>query len=146
MNRQRLRWPLGLVGLFFVALAFFQILASNQGLKIVRVKVDSLPLIVISPDGEENSERPVVLLGHGFAGSGAMMRGFAYTLAHAGYVAVAWDFNGHGMNPTPLGEGELVDAPLKAVSYIEDQGWAGDLLMLKLIAVQNKSYFGQVLL
>jgi pimeloyl-ACP methyl ester carboxylesterase len=30
------------------------------------------------------------------------MRGFALTLAHAGYTTVTWDFQGHGANPNPL--------------------------------------------
>jgi len=30
------------------------------------------------------------------------MRGFALTLAHAGYTTVLWDFEGHGVNPNPF--------------------------------------------
>ena len=30
------------------------------------------------------------------------MEAYALTLAHAGYVAVSFDFEGHGRNPTPM--------------------------------------------
>lgn len=45
---------------------------------------------------------PVVVIAHGFAGSRQLMQPFAVTLAQNGYVAVSFDFQGHGRNPTPL--------------------------------------------
>jgi pimeloyl-ACP methyl ester carboxylesterase len=38
------------------------------------------------------------------------MRGFALTLAHAGYAVVMWDFDGHGQNPRPLASSTQGDA------------------------------------
>lgn len=45
---------------------------------------------------------PGVLIAHGFAGSKQLMLGYAYTLAHAGYAVMLWDFSGHGANNKPL--------------------------------------------
>ncbi len=51
---------------------------------------------------------PLVVIAHGFAGSRPLMEPFALTLARAGYVAVSYDFRGHGRHPRPL-SGELGD-------------------------------------
>ncbi len=45
---------------------------------------------------------PVVVIAHGFAGSRQLMESFALTLAQAGYIAVSFDFLGHGRNPVPM--------------------------------------------
>jgi dienelactone hydrolase len=63
-----------------------------------------------------------VLIGHGFAGSRQLMHPFAVTLARNGYVAVVFDFPGHGRNPTPLagklGEPERAEALLDAFGRV----------------------------
>ena len=59
-------------------------------------------MVFVAPAGKMDGSRPLVLVGHGFAGSGTVMRGFAYTFAHAGYVVALWDFDGHGSNPNPM--------------------------------------------
>jgi hypothetical protein len=45
---------------------------------------------------------PVVVIAHGFAGSRQLMEGFALVLARAGYIAVTFDYEGHGRNPQPM--------------------------------------------
>jgi pimeloyl-ACP methyl ester carboxylesterase len=57
---------------------------------------------LISPESDVGINRPLVLIGHGAAGSRVIMRGYALTLAHAGYNVALWDFSGHGDNPQPL--------------------------------------------
>ena len=59
-------------------------------------------LLVMAPEGIGPDTRPLILIAHGFSGSTAIMRGFALTLAHAGYTTVLWDFAGHGANPEPM--------------------------------------------
>ncbi|MEQ8663809.1 MAG: alpha/beta hydrolase [Gammaproteobacteria bacterium] len=44
----------------------------------------------------------MVLIAHGFAGSQQLMQPLALTLARNGFVAVTFDFPGHGRNPAPL--------------------------------------------
>jgi dienelactone hydrolase len=51
---------------------------------------------------------PVIIVAHGFAGSQQLMLPMALTLARNGYVAITFDFAGHGRNPTPL-SGGIVD-------------------------------------
>ena len=47
----------------------------------------------------------LVVVAHGFAGSQQLMQPIAATLARSGYVAVTFDFAGHGRNPSPLAGG-----------------------------------------
>jgi dienelactone hydrolase len=98
---------IGILGLLAFFFSVFQVQHAKSGLDIIRTKAGDLPLEIIAPRGSSNGSRPLVLIGHGFAGSGVIMRGFAYTLAKAGYVAAVWDFDGHAANPRPLPEGML---------------------------------------
>ncbi len=49
-----------------------------------------------------DADGPTVVIAHGFAGSRQIMQAYAYTLARAGYVTYAFDFEGHGQNPVPM--------------------------------------------
>jgi pimeloyl-ACP methyl ester carboxylesterase len=88
-----------------VALAVWQIAGAARGLEVTTVRDAEPRLVVIEPAGTAPGSRPLVLIAHGFAGSTAIMRGFGLTLAHAGYTAVLWDFQGHGTNPESLSTG-----------------------------------------
>jgi len=68
--------------------------------------VGTIPVTVFRPAAGPPS--PVVVIGHGFAGSRQLMQPFAVTLARNGYTAVTFDFPGHGRNPLPL-PGGLAD-------------------------------------
>jgi pimeloyl-ACP methyl ester carboxylesterase len=83
----------------------WQILSAAQGLEITALRSTAPPLTIVAPEGGADASRPLVLVGHGFAGSSVVMRGFALSLAHAGYTVVLWDFDGHGANPRPLSSG-----------------------------------------
>ncbi|HEX7973113.1 MAG TPA: alpha/beta fold hydrolase, partial [Anaerolineales bacterium] len=91
------------IGLILLLLSVWQIQAAQRGLQIISIPAgEQPPMTVFIPGGENAGSRPVVLVAHGLAGSGVVMRGFALTLAHAGYNVVTWDFTGHGSNPRPL--------------------------------------------
>ncbi|WGH79499.1 alpha/beta fold hydrolase [Jannaschia ovalis] len=45
---------------------------------------------------------PLVVIAHGYAGSRQMMQALAITLARSGFVAVTFDFQGHGRHPDPM--------------------------------------------
>ena len=45
------------------------------------------------------------------------MLAYGYTLAHAGYAALLWDFAGHGANPQPL-QRDGLQADLEAAHAI----------------------------
>ena len=110
------RFILGIAGILLLALAFWQMgPGAETGLQTVRTEVNDSPVLFIGPAGRMDGSRPLVLIGHGFAGSTALMRSFALPLAHAGYVTALWDFNGHGANPNPMRSSANLNATAEAV-------------------------------
>ena len=81
---------------------------ASSGLDVVRTRVGSTPVTLFRPKGENPA--PLVVIAHGFAGSQELMLPFALTLARNGYLAVTFDFPGHGRNPRPLVGGLADDA------------------------------------
>ena len=55
-----------------------------------------------SAPGGSPGDSPVIVISHGFAGSQQLMRSYALTLARRGYIAVTFDFYGHGRHPEVL--------------------------------------------
>jgi dienelactone hydrolase len=73
---------------------------------------------------------PVVVIAHGFAGSQPMMAPYALALAQAGYLAVTFDFAGHGRNPAPMsGDVTRVEGTTRLL-MAEAQAVAGAALAL----------------
>jgi pimeloyl-ACP methyl ester carboxylesterase len=104
-----------ILGLILIGIAVWQIAASQRGLTVTYFRDSNPPITIITPAQGEPDTRPTVLIAHGFAGSSVLMRGFALTLAHAGYTTISWDFDGHGENTNPLklsneSSGLLMDA------------------------------------
>ncbi|MCR9257539.1 MAG: alpha/beta hydrolase [Alphaproteobacteria bacterium] len=82
-----------------IALALFRLEAPRQGIVTLPFAAADTPATLYRlPD----SQGPIVVIAHGFAGSRQMMEAYALTLARAGYQAVAFDFQGHGRNRTPM--------------------------------------------
>ena len=81
---------------------------ASSGLEMVRTLVGSTPVTVFRPKGENPA--PLVVIAHGFAGSQQLMLPFALTLARNGYLAVTFDFPGHGRNPSKLAGGLADDS------------------------------------
>jgi dienelactone hydrolase len=78
----------------------WQLEDARSGLSITPLEVGSTPATVYRRASTEKA--PAVIIVHGFAGSRQLMEAYALTLAQAGYVAVSFDFEGHGRNPTPM--------------------------------------------
>ena len=95
-------WRAGvaLIALVAIAVALWQLLAAEQGIVRETARVGDTPVSVYRAADTESG--PAVLIAHGFAGSQQMMASYALTLARNGYVAVTYDFRGHGRNPRPL--------------------------------------------
>ncbi len=87
------------LGIIFVAISSLQIAASQNDLEVINLHSSNPPVTIITPSEAVPASRPTILIAHGFAGSSVLMRGFALTMAHAGYTTVSWDFEGHGANP-----------------------------------------------
>jgi pimeloyl-ACP methyl ester carboxylesterase len=123
------RWVLAATGLLLLLLSVGQILAAGSGLATSSLRSTDPPLTLIAPQGAALWSRPLVLIAHGYASSSVMMRGFALTLAHAGYSAILWDFDGHGANPRALasdGRGDSLLANAEAALKKAGTLGAGD--------------------
>ena len=91
-----------------IALALWQLTASERGVMVTRLTIDGIPATAYQPSGGEKA--PAVLIAHGFAGSQQLMTSFALTFARNGYVAVTFDFAGHGRNPQRMnGDVNLIE-------------------------------------
>lgn len=95
-------WLWGMVGGLLFLLAVWQIRLAGEGIIVHSLPGSDPPVTILAPADLSGTAPPTVLVGHGFAGSAVVMRGFGLELAHAGYLAVLWDFAGHGKNPRPM--------------------------------------------
>ncbi len=94
------RWLVLIVALILAGLAVVRLEADGRGLERVPLMVGETPATVWRR--ADAVEAPVVVIAHGFAGSRQLMDSFALSLAQAGYIAVSFDFAGHGRNPVPM--------------------------------------------
>ncbi|AFY86850.1 alpha/beta hydrolase [Chroococcidiopsis thermalis] len=114
VTRQRLF--LFIIALLLIVLSWWQIAAARTGLIVQSLSRDGIPMLYVAP--VRSPKIPGVLIAHGFAGSKQLMLGYAYTLAHAGYAVMLWDFSGHGANSKPLARSSLqadLDTAYKAL-------------------------------
>jgi hypothetical protein len=95
------------LALLLIGASLWQLRQASAGLRIQAVDVRGIPATVFAAAGDER--RPAIVIAHGFAGSQQLMRAFALTFAQAGYLAVTFDFAGHGRNPAPL-TGNITEA------------------------------------
>jgi dienelactone hydrolase len=105
--RRALAWLVGLLAVVAIVTATRQLEASTDGLAISMQRLGTTPVTVFRPAAPAG-RAPVVLIAHGFAGSQQLMQAFAVTLARNGFVAVTFDFPGHGRNSAPM-RGGLTD-------------------------------------
>ncbi|MGD0720600.1 MAG: alpha/beta hydrolase [Roseiarcus sp.] len=84
----------------------WKLAGAYDGLIVTTARVGSIPVTIFR--SASAAPGPAVVIAHGFAGSQQFMQPIAVTLARNGYVAVTFDFAGHGRNPEPLAGG-IVD-------------------------------------
>lgn len=109
-----LPWLVALLAIASIVAALSMLLQSGAGVQTERTWLGPTPVTVYRPDAELRAEYagrwevdrlgglPVVVIAHGFAGSQQLMQAFAVTLARNGYLAVTYDYFGHGRNLEPL--------------------------------------------
>lgn len=97
---------LALVAILAIGTSLVRLHDARQGILVTTASVEGTPVTVYRP--ASNRASPVVLIAHGFAGSQQLMQSFALTFARNGYIAVTFDFLGHGRNPDPL-TGSITD-------------------------------------
>jgi dienelactone hydrolase len=108
-----MRWLAGLVGLLAAGAIVFavgRLEAAALGVVVQPQWLGPTPVTVFRPAASAagDSPAPVVLIAHGFAGSQQLMQPFALTLARNGFVAITFDFPGHGRHGEPM-RGGLTD-------------------------------------
>lgn len=100
-------WCVALLAVAAIVVAVWQLERTGDGLDIRRQTLGGTPVTVFAPAGLATAA-PVVLIAHGFAGSQQLMQPLALTLARNGFVAITFDFPGHGRNSQPM-RGGLAD-------------------------------------
>lgn len=108
-GRQRSLWinlGLALIAAIAIGLSLTGLLGGESEVEISYIDVGKTPTTVFRPVGAPAS--PVVVIAHGFAGSQQLMQPIALAAAQNGYIAVTFDFPGHGHHPYPL-TGSLTD-------------------------------------
>ena len=108
-----------ILALILIAVSWWQVAAVPRGLTVRQLSRDGVPMLYLAPTGAR--EVPGVLVAHGFAGSRQLMLGYGYTLAHAGYAVLLWDFAGHGANPQPIAPDALQTAVDAAYGVLIEQ-------------------------
>lgn len=105
-------WLAALLALLALLVAVAHFRAAADGVSVRPVVIGPTPATVFAP--ASGARAPVVVIAHGFAGSQQLMQPFALTLARNGYVALSFDFPGHGANPQPLAGNSYDEAGLDA--------------------------------
>ncbi|MFP4570382.1 alpha/beta hydrolase [Rhodosalinus sp.] len=101
------RWAVALIAALAALLALWQLESARSGVEIDSFRVGETPVTRYAEPGADGS---LVVVAHGFAGSRQMMQAYSLSLAQAGYVAWAFDFEGHGRNPVPMsGDVDSID-------------------------------------
>lgn len=97
------RWPaaaLATIAIAMIALACIALIRATSGLVVETIEIADTPATIFRPT--KGAPAPAVVIAHGFAGSRELMQPFAITFARNGYVAITFDFLGHGKNPHTL--------------------------------------------
>lgn len=90
----------GLAAVMAILIGLYELNQSSVGLAVTRTTIGQTPVTIFEPLSAAHA--PVVVIAHGFAGSQQLMQPFAETLARNGYIAVTFDFLGHGRNPAAM--------------------------------------------
>jgi dienelactone hydrolase len=100
--------------------------AADADIEVTRARVGPTPVTLFqsSVDAPPGGA-PVVVIAHGFAGSQQLMTPFAVSLARNGYLAVTFDFYGHGRNLRPLG-GDVTRVEGATRNLVEQTGHVVD--------------------
>ena len=97
-----------LVALMLIAIGVWQLEAQRSGLTVETTSVGTTPVTIYAPHDAE--PLPLVVVAHGFAGSRPLMEAYSLAIAQAGYLVLAFDFEGHGRNPVPMsGDVETIE-------------------------------------
>ena len=91
---------LGVIAVLAMAVSIVQLNRAADGIVTDDIAIGTIPARVFHR--QEAAAAPVIVIAHGFAGSQQLMQSFALAFARNGYIALTFDFAGHGRNPSPL--------------------------------------------
>ncbi len=83
---------------------------------------ESIAFNVFEPAGKESQKKPAIIIAHGFMANKEIMKGYAIELAAAGYVAVPFDFRGHGQSSGILENSKLINDVIAIKDYLSSRG------------------------
>ena len=66
-------------------------------------------------------EKPAIIIGHGFMANKEMLKEYAIELATAGFVAITFDFRGHGQSSGGLNRNLLINDVKAIKKYLENR-------------------------
>lgn len=95
-----MRFVVGFLAIMAILIGLFELREGSRDLNVTRTVLGETPVTIFRR--QSAAPASVVLIAHGFAGSQQLMQPFAETLARNGYIAVTFDFLGHGRNPVPM--------------------------------------------
>lgn len=129
-------WLPAVIGLASVLYGLWSLLGMEAGVEVSRDRAAGIPVTLFRPANQVPG--PAVVIAHGFAGSRQLMRSFAVNLARNGYLAVTFDFPGHGDHREPLGGSlgsperltSLLDALTEVVAFSREQPHSGGVALL----------------
>lgn len=94
------RWIVSLAAFIAAALSVWSLEGWRAGVDRLEFTAGTTPATLYQ---QPDTDGPLVIIAHGFAGSRQMMEAFSLTLSRAGYAVAAFDFEGHGRNPRAMG-------------------------------------------
>ena len=101
-----IKWQAGIVaGVLLVAAGVAGLWTAALDLYTESARVAGVPVELVLPAsnvGSDATPMPAVVVAHGYAGSGRLMRPFADTLARRGYLVALPDLAGHAANTRPF--------------------------------------------
>ncbi|WP_421696272.1 alpha/beta hydrolase [Aestuariivirga sp.] len=103
-----IKLAVGILSAALIALAVWQLKQAEHGVIISTVTIEGIPATTYRP--ANGGPAPAVVIAHGFAGSQQLMTSFALAFARNGYIAITFDFAGHGRNTQPMsGDVNLIE-------------------------------------
>jgi hypothetical protein len=150
-SQRLLQGLIGLAAVAAIAIALVSLWRADRGVETERAWLGPTPVTVHRPAAsvgtdtrrgtEQSDGLPVVVIAHGFAGSQQLMQAYAVTLARNGYLAVTFDFYGHGRNLQPL-SGDVTDVEGATRFLLEQTGAVVDYALALPDAGQGLALLG----
>ncbi len=69
----------------------------------------------------DNNPKKAVIIGHGIMADKEIMKGYAIELANAGFIAVVFDFRGHGQSLGEIDRGAIIDDVRAIKGYLNSR-------------------------